>query len=263
MRLLEGLRLGFEPKILGFLCNWCSYAGADLAGVSRFQYPTNLRIIRVMCSGRVDPRFVINGLRKGLDGVIIMGCHFGDCHYLDGNYEAELKFKMLKKLLKFVNLDERLHLEWVSAAEGLRFSQVIKDFTEKIKALGPSPLSKKDIDPEFLEQIQAIEDVAKNYRVRAFVARERNLIENENVYGKKISEEEFNNIFDNALKLEYIRSRIYLLLKKKSMSVKNLSNYLYMESNQILNHILVLKLRGLVALDNVDGYSPLYTAIEV
>lgn len=263
MQLLEEAKLSFKPKILGFLCNWCSYAGADLAGVSRFQYPTNLRIIRVMCSGRVDPQFVINSLRKGMDGVIIMGCHPGDCHYLDGNYEAELKFKMLKKILKYVDLEERLHLEWVSAAEGLRFSQVIQNFTEKIKALGPSPLRGKDVDPELLEQIQAIEEVVKGSRIRGFVARERNLIENENVYGKEISEEDFNVIFENALKMEYIRNRIYLLLKKKPMSVKNLSKYLSVESNQVLNHVLVLKQRGLVVLENIEGYSPLYTAIEV
>ncbi|NVM03463.1 MAG: hydrogenase iron-sulfur subunit, partial [Candidatus Helarchaeota archaeon] len=182
---------------------------------------------------------------------------------LDGNYEAELKFKMLKKLLNIVGLKDRLHLEWVSASEGLRFAQVVKEFVEKIKALGPSPLRKKDIEPQFLEKIQAIEEVAKNYRIRGFVARERNLIENENVYGKKILIENFDALFDNALRAEYIRSQIYLLLKKKPMSVKNLSNYLPLESNQVLNHVLVLKQRGLIALENIDGLSPLYTALQV
>ena len=129
----------FEPKIIGFLCNWCCYAGADLAGVSRFQYPPNVRIIRVMCSGSLDPSIVLEAFLKGADGVFIGGCHIGDCHYATGNLHTEVKFKTLRKLLKRADFDpERLRLEWVSAAEGELFSNVIKDFTDKIKSLGPS-----------------------------------------------------------------------------------------------------------------------------
>ena len=135
----------FEPKILAFCCNWCSYAGADLAGVSRYQYPPNVRIIRMMCSGRVDPEFILHAFQKGVDGVMVIGCHIGDCHYVSGNLEAEKKVKMVKRLLEIVGFEsDRLALEWVSAAEGLRFSRLITDFVEKVKLLGPNPLKKKE-----------------------------------------------------------------------------------------------------------------------
>ncbi len=131
----------FKPKIMGFLCNWCSYAGADLAGVSRIQYPPTLRIVRVMCSGRVHPVFILEAFRSGADGVLVAGCHHGDCHYLAGNYKAQNRVLLLKKVLEQLGLEpERLRLEWVSASEGDRFATVIKDMTEEIKKLGPSPL---------------------------------------------------------------------------------------------------------------------------
>lgn len=128
----------FEPKIIGFLCNWCSYAGADLAGVSRFQYPTNLRVVRVMCSGRVDPGLIFSSFLAGFDGVTVLGCHLGDCHYLTGNYHAEKKMQMVEKLLELAGLDKRrFYLDWVSAAEGERFARIVTEFTGKIKELGP------------------------------------------------------------------------------------------------------------------------------
>ncbi|MDI6807427.1 MAG: hydrogenase iron-sulfur subunit [Candidatus Eisenbacteria bacterium] len=130
----------FEPLIISFCCNWCSYAGADLAGVSRIQYPPNVRIIRVMCSGMVHPNFVINALTKGADGVIMCGCHPGDCHYQDGNLKAEKRAAGISLMLEDLGIEpERYKLEWVSAAEGGRFAQVMTDFTEQIRKLGPSP----------------------------------------------------------------------------------------------------------------------------
>ncbi|MEO0101751.1 MAG: hydrogenase iron-sulfur subunit [candidate division WOR-3 bacterium] len=128
----------FEPKLIGFLCNWCSYAGADLAGTSRISYPPNLRVIRVMCSGYVDPQFVLKAFALGFDGVLIGGCHPGDCHYQTGNYKTLRRMKLLKKLLKQLGIEEeRLRVEWVSASEGKKFAEVVSDFTEKIRSLGP------------------------------------------------------------------------------------------------------------------------------
>ncbi|SFR13608.1 hydrogenase iron-sulfur subunit [Desulfoscipio geothermicus] len=128
----------FEPTIIGFLCNWCSYAGADLAGVSRLQYPPNLRVVRVMCSGRVDPTFVFKAFREGADGVLIAGCHPGDCHYTDGNYNTFKRFPLLLKVLEQFGVErERVRLEWISAAEGTVFAGVVKEFTETIRRLGP------------------------------------------------------------------------------------------------------------------------------
>ena len=130
---------GWEPKIIAFLCNWCSYAGADLAGVGRIQYPSSIRVIRVPCSGRINPSFILASLQHGADGVLICGCHPGDCHYLTGNYSARRKFALLKGLLEYVGLEEgRVQFSWVSAAEGPRFADVVTNVTETIRALGPA-----------------------------------------------------------------------------------------------------------------------------
>ena len=128
----------FEPKIMTFLCNWCSYAGADLAGVSRLQYPTNTRVIRVPCSGRIDPLFILKCLQDGYDGVLISGCHPGDCHYISGNYVARRRFAILKTALEFMGIEPgRVQFSWVSAGEGEKFSQVISKVTKAVKVLGP------------------------------------------------------------------------------------------------------------------------------
>lgn len=128
----------FEPNIVAFLCNWCSYAGADLAGTSRIKYPPNVKVIRVMCSGRVNPMFVINALQQGADGVLVAGCHPGDCHYTQGNYFAKRRMAVLKKLLEYIGVEpERVHMAWVSAAEGQKFADVIKEVTEDVKKVGP------------------------------------------------------------------------------------------------------------------------------
>jgi F420-non-reducing hydrogenase iron-sulfur subunit len=130
--------MNFEPKILGILCNWCSYAGADLAGTSRKKYPPNVRIVRVMCSGRVEPTFVLKAFKEGADGVLVCGCHPGDCHYMEGNYKAARRIPLLKKMLSQFGIEEeRVRLEWVSAAEGERFASVVNDMTKKVKELGP------------------------------------------------------------------------------------------------------------------------------
>jgi F420-non-reducing hydrogenase iron-sulfur subunit len=129
---------GFEPKIVGFLCRWCSYTGADLAGTSRKEYPANLTGIRVMCSGRVDPTFVVKALADGADGVLIAGCHPGDCHYSVGNYRAMRRYPLLLKLLEQFGIEpERVWLEWVSASEGDKFADVVTRMTERVKELGP------------------------------------------------------------------------------------------------------------------------------
>jgi coenzyme F420-reducing hydrogenase delta subunit len=129
----------WEPKILAFLCNWCSYAGADLAGTSRFQYPPNVRVIRVPCSGRVNPIFIVEALRQGADGVLVSGCHPGDCHYLVGNYFARRRFALLQRYLEYLGIEKgRVQFSWVSASEGARFAEVVTKVTDDIKKLGPS-----------------------------------------------------------------------------------------------------------------------------
>lgn len=131
----------WKPKIIAIICNWCSYAGADLAGGSRIQYPPDVRSIRVMCTGRIDPLFILKAFQDGADGVLVSGCHFGDCHYLEGNYKAAKRMFLLKNVLKNIGLDDRrLRMTFVSASEGAKWGMVMKDVVETINKLGPSPL---------------------------------------------------------------------------------------------------------------------------
>ena len=130
----------FEPKIVAFLCNWCSYRGADLAGTSRAKYPTNVRVIRVMCSGSIDPVYVLKALLDGVDGVLIGGCHLGDCHYLNGNYKAIRRIEILKSILRQVGIDEdRVWLRWISASEGELFKETVEQIVTSIRTKGPNP----------------------------------------------------------------------------------------------------------------------------
>jgi len=127
-----------EPKIIGFLCNWCSYRGADGAGMARLKYPPNVKIIRVPCSGRISPELVLRAFRAGADGVMVLGCHIGDCHYTNGNHRTAKRMPVLKKLLEYTGIDpQRLYVNWVSAAEGEKFATVVREFTETIRALPP------------------------------------------------------------------------------------------------------------------------------
>ena len=131
----------FEPSVVAFLCNWCSYAGADLAGTSRLKYPANVRSIRVMCSGRVDPVFVMEALKEGIDGVLVAGCHPGDCHYQSGNFKTNRKIKLVKRLLSDLNIDpDRVRFEYISASEGQKFADTVTDFVSQLKEMGPNPL---------------------------------------------------------------------------------------------------------------------------
>jgi F420-non-reducing hydrogenase iron-sulfur subunit len=131
----------FEPRIIGFFCNWCTYAGADLAGTSRIQYPPNIRVIRLMCSGALDPVYVIKALLEGADGVLIGGCHPGDCHYQSGNYKARRRIAILESILKQMGFEpERVWLRWISASEGRYFADTVTEMVAKLKELGPNPL---------------------------------------------------------------------------------------------------------------------------
>jgi F420-non-reducing hydrogenase iron-sulfur subunit len=132
---------GWKPKILGIVCNWCSYAGADLAGSARAQYPPDIRIVRLMCTGRLDPLFIMKAFVDGADGVLVSGCHFGDCHYLEGNYKSAKRMFLLKSVLKDLGVeDKRLRMTFVSASEGAKWAKVVEDVVKTINELGPSPI---------------------------------------------------------------------------------------------------------------------------
>ena len=254
----------FEPKIIGFLCNWCSYAGADLAGVSRIQYPPNIRIIRVMCSGRVDPVIVLEMFASGADGVIVTGCHPGDCHYVAGNLYEERKIKMLKKLIALTGLElGRLRLEWVSAAEGQRFAQVVTEFTEQIRKLGPSPVSSEKPNQQIFENLQAAKNAAAGFKLRILVGRELELTEKNNVYQEKLSQEEFDSMLDEIVEAEFIQHKIHLLTRTKPLPVKVLAEAVEMKPAAVLRQIVDMRRRNMIALDHIEGTTPFYKALEV
>jgi len=254
----------FEPKIIGFLCNWCSYAGADLAGVSRLQYPSNIRVVRVMCSGRIDPVIPLEVFVKGADGVIILGCHPGDCHYSEGNLYEERKIKMLKKLLALTGVgSDRLELEWVSASEGQRFAQMVTEFTDQIKKLGPSPVSGKNPDLKVLENLQAAKNAASDFRLRVLVGRERELTEKNNVYEEKIPQEEFDAVLDSAVEAEFIRHKIHLLTRDRPLPVKALAEATELKPAEVLKQIVAMRRRNMITMDHVEGTTPFFKALEV
>jgi len=254
--------LDYEPQILGFLCNWCSYAGADLAGVSRIQYAPNLRVIRVMCSGRVDPIFILEAFLRGIDGILVLGCHLGDCHYISGNYEAEIKIDMLNKLLGFIGFSERLRLDWVSASEGNRFAQIVNEFTENIRNLGPSPLKDKKCEAKITDELNTIKSALSDIRLRVLIGRKRSITTEGNVYDEVIPEEEFDKVLDQAIYDEYIRNKILLKIKNKSKSVPEIAKEINVEPNRILEHIICLKSRGLVDFDKIIDIYPKFISIK-
>ena len=150
---------GFQPRIAVFACNWCSYAGADLAGVSRMQYPPTTRVIRVMCSGRVTPGFILEAFRLGADGVLVTGCHPGDCHYISGNQNAVTTVEKTEQLLRLLGIEDgRLRLEWISAAEGARFARIMTEFTDQINTLGPSGLGDSHLEELAVPDTVAVRD---------------------------------------------------------------------------------------------------------
>jgi len=252
----------FEPNIIGFLCNWCSYAGADLAGVSRIQYPTNLRVIKVMCSGRVEPGMVLHLLEIGADGVLITGCHIGDCHYITGNLHTKRKYSLLQKLIIKTGLGpQRVRLEWNSAAEGQRFANLVTEFTEQIRAIGPSPLKKPSLNPDVLLNIRAAKVAADSFRLRALVGKEEKMVMIGNVYGKKLSQDEFTAIMDETVETEFQIHRIYLMLHEGSKSVKQIAQTLGMSPRFILNYIVALRQRGWIDVKEAVEGTPLYAAL--
>jgi F420-non-reducing hydrogenase iron-sulfur subunit len=190
----------FEPRILGFLCNWCCYAGADLAGVSRFQYPPNIRVIRVMCSGRVDPAHIFRAFSTGQDAVFIGGCHLNDCHYVThGNYDALATVYVCKKLLEHIGLNsERLRLEWVSAGEGIRFASIMNEFVPRIEQLGPLGKSESLDEKELKFKLEAVTKLIPYIKL---VQSERLgvPVRTEEAYNKFFSSEEFSRLFNELI----------------------------------------------------------------
>jgi coenzyme F420-reducing hydrogenase delta subunit len=250
-----------SPRLIGFLCNWCSYAGADLCGVSRYQYPTNLRTVRVMCSARVEPGIVLEMFIQGADGVFVGGCHIGDCHYIKGNYYAQLRMELAKKLLVKAGMDpKRLRLEWVSASEGERFARLIGQFTEELSALGPSPVAGDEPDITILENLYVAKNLSEDFRLRAIVGKELDLIEKGNVFGKKVEKADFDRFIDSVIEDEFARCRILLITKYRPHTTGEIAEAVDISPRKVLQHIVTLRERGLIVMDKSDGSDPMYIA---
>ncbi|RLF45567.1 MAG: methyl-viologen-reducing hydrogenase subunit delta, partial [Thermoplasmata archaeon] len=231
------------------LCNWCSYAGADLAGVSRFQYPPTTRVIRVMCSTRVEPSFIIKAFLKGADGVLVGGCHLGDCHYVTGNFYTIGKMKIAKKLLQYagVNVD-RLRLEWISASEGEKFANVVTDFTKKLAELGPF---KNELKNDLA--LKAAYYASLKPRVRILAAKERMLTTEGNKYGEIYTEYEFDRIADEIVYDEINEEMIKILLQQKELTLEEISEKTGIDKNLVFLYIIDFIKRGEVEFKEKDS----------
>jgi len=251
----------WEPKIIGFLCNWCSYAGADLCGVSRYQYPTNVRAVRVMCSTRISAHLVLDIFKAGADGVFLGGCHLNDCHYISGNFYTEKRVRLMKKLLEDAGVEpQRLRLEWVSASEGEKFSKVVTEFTEQVRKLGPSRVKK---DEGLASKVAAADGASETFRLRALVGKELNLETKGNVYGNKLEQTELEKLIDQATKEEFERALILELSKAKARSVKELGKIMNVPTDKVLRHIVALRQKNLLAMEHPEGFTPTYKTIEI
>jgi F420-non-reducing hydrogenase iron-sulfur subunit len=228
----------FKPRILGFLCNWCSYAGADLCGVSRYQYPPSIRVIRLMCSGRVDLEFVIRALANGNDGVFIGGCWLGECHYItEGNYDALSTMHLGKKLLEAAGINpDRLRLEWVSASEGIRYAEVVTDFTNRLKEMGPLGTG-EGMDRSTLKlKLEAIRKLLPYVKL---VEREKLRVrfENKAEYEKFFASAELKSLFDELIADKLAISQIMALLEGQASSVGEIADRLGMSRSEVSKHL--------------------------
>jgi F420-non-reducing hydrogenase iron-sulfur subunit len=251
-----------KPKIVCFACNW-TFSEQELA-VSRIRKVANVNVVRVLCIGRIDPVIVLETFIKGVDGVLLVGCAPPDCHFVEGNIYAELTVNVLKKMLVLADLEpERLELRWVSPIEEVRFTNVLNDFAGQLEKLGVSPLAREKHDVNILENVLAAKNAVLDSRLRALIAKEKELTQSANAYGERVSREEFDALLDEAVKAEFIRHKILLLTKKKPFSVKELAKALNMKPAVVLRHILNMRRKGTVALASVEGTTPLYKTLEV
>ena len=228
----------FKPKILGFLCNWCSYAGADLCGVSRYQYPPSMKIIRVMCSGRVDLEFVLRAFAKGNDGVFIGGCWLGECHYdTEGNYDALSMMHLGKKLLEYAGLNpDRLRLEWVSASQGMRFAEVVSEFTGQLKELGPLGTGEGMDEKTLKLKLEAITRLLPYVKL---VERERLRVRfpSKAEYEKFFASDALKSVFSELIGDKLAVSQIMLLLREQALSTGEIAAGLGMSASEVSRHL--------------------------
>jgi coenzyme F420-reducing hydrogenase delta subunit len=246
-----------EPKVVCFMCNFAFCQ-------SEAQMPLNVTVARVNCVGEMDPAVVLEMFEKGADAVMLAGCRPPDCHFVEGNLHAERAVKMLKKLIALTGFEEeRLSLLWYSPLEEQSFNQLATEFSQEIAKFGPSLL--KDAKPESpaMINILAAKKAVSEFRLRVLLGREKELTEGVNVYSEKLTQEEFDTLLDEIVQDEFIRYKIQILTKAKPLSVKDLAQTMEMKPAAVLKQIVNMRRKNMIALDSIEGTTPLYKALEV
>jgi len=246
-----------NPKIVCFTCT-LAFCGEENP------VPPNANVVRVNCVGRIDPVIVLEMFEKGIDAVMIAGCQPPDCHYVDGNLEAERAVKMLKKLVSLTGSEpERVKLLWYSPLDGKGLDSYLKEFSKEIRKIKPFPLKTEKPESAFLVNILSAKRAASDFRLRVLLGREEELTEFVNAYGEKIPPGQFDDLMDDIVETEFIRNKIYVLTKPKSLSVREIAEVTGMRPSAVLQHIVNMRRRNMLALDHVDGTTPFYRALEV
>lgn len=246
-----------EPKIVCFMCNMVFCA-------NEMKIPENANVARVMCIGRMDPTIVLDVLANGVDGVMLAGCRPPDCHFVDGNLQAERAVKMLKKLVALSGLEpERVKLLWVSPIDPGELGDYVKEFSEELKKFGASPLKGEKPSSKVLLNLTAAKSAASDFRLRVLLGREEELTELANAYGEKIPQGEFDALLDDVAEAEFVRHKIHLLTKAKPLSVKALAEQVNLKPADVLCHIVEMRRKNMIALDHVEGTTPIYKTLEV
>ena len=250
-------------KIGCFICNW-AFSEQQVSTISQENpVPYKAKIARVRCLGRVDPATVLEALEKGIDGILLIGCTPPDCHFVEGSAYAEHMLKLLKKLLNIAGLEpERLDLRLYSPQAESKLKEILNDFAMQLQKCGPSRLAEK-MDENLLLTVSAAKNVAAAFRARLLGGREKMLTEGVNVYGERISPEEYERLLNEVLNAELIRYKIYLMARKRPISVREVAASFNTDPAIVLRHVVNLRRRGMLALDHVEGQTPLYRALEV
>ncbi|MBL6963625.1 MAG: hydrogenase iron-sulfur subunit [Bacteroidetes bacterium] len=240
----------FQPKIIGIICNWCCYGGADLCGVSRFQYPPHIRLIRVMCSARVDMLHILRALTNGQDGIFIGGCHLCDCHYVtNGNFNAYSMVQVFRKILKHIGIyPERLRIEWVSAGEGIRFANFMNEYSSELIKMGPIGKAEGMDKATLAFKLEAVKNIIPY--VKLVITQRLHVSERtEDAYHKFFSSDEFERLFNELILDKLVKSQITLLLQKKNLSTSEIATTLGLSPSEVAKHMNDSSKQGLVRFD--------------
>lgn len=240
----------FQPKMIGIICNWCCYGGADLAGVSRFQYPPHIKLIRVMCSARVDLLHIMRAFTNGIDGIFIGGCHLCDCHYVtQGNFNAFSMVQVCRKIMERIGIyPERLRLEWVSAGEGIRFANFMNEYTEELTTLGPLGKAEGVDDKALAFKLEAVQRLIPY--IKLVLTQKLNVPDKtEEAYHQFFNSKEFERLFEELIADKLVISQITLLLRKESLSTGEIADYLGLSPSKVAKHMSNSSRQGLVRYD--------------